>query len=166
MQHYPSAIVIPNLSLGLSLSSPYLPPEQLDAFMRRMLVSRISRRVLTEHHIALSRSFSGPSQESPDDDDHHVGIIYTNLNVRKSIEKCVNLLRARPHDIENSYGEPRSTGWPEVIVDGHLETSFPYFRDQLECVIASASIPRELILQFHRYIVFELLKNVWVFSFL
>lgn len=45
-----SATVIPALSLGLSLSSPYLAPERLDSFIRRMLISRISRRVLVEHH--------------------------------------------------------------------------------------------------------------------
>jgi len=37
-----SAVVIPNLSLGLSLSSLHLSPDHLDSFMRRMLVSRIS----------------------------------------------------------------------------------------------------------------------------
>ncbi|KAF7355339.1 Protein-serine/threonine kinase [Mycena sanguinolenta] len=51
--------VIPTLALGLSLSSPHLSPDDLDSFMRRMLVSRISRRVLAEHHIALSEIRSG-----------------------------------------------------------------------------------------------------------
>ncbi|KAJ7507840.1 branched-chain alpha-ketoacid dehydrogenase [Mycena galericulata] len=120
--------VIPILSLGLSLASPHLSPDDLDSFMRRMLVSRISRRVLAEHHIALSEIHSGKkapaSQGEP-----HVGIIFTGLNVKRCIEKCGNLLRER------------GGGWPEVIVDGHLETTFAYIKEHLE------------------YIIFELLKN-------
>ncbi|KAF8076416.1 branched-chain alpha-ketoacid dehydrogenase [Lyophyllum atratum] len=132
--------VIPSLSLGLSLSSRFLPPDQLDSFMRRMLVSRISRRVLAEHHIALSEIHAGTHKESSEEP--HVGIIFTGLDVRKSIERCVKLLRARPVGVEDHYGDAvQGTRWPEVVIDGHLDTKFPYIREQLE------------------YIVFELLKN-------
>jgi pyruvate dehydrogenase kinase 2/3/4 len=123
--------VIPNLSLGLSLSSPFLPPEQLDSFMRRMLISRISRRVLAEHHIALSRSLKNSTRESPAEP--HVGIIFTGLDVKRSIEHCAKLLRGRPLNIEDHYGELlRNTTWPEVIIDGHLDTRFAYIREHLE----------------------------------
>ncbi|KAL0949535.1 hypothetical protein HGRIS_009585 [Hohenbuehelia grisea] len=135
------ASVIPNLSLGLSLSSPYLPPDQLDSFMRRMLISRISRRVLVEHHIALSDIYAGRGRETPGEP--HVGIIFTGLNVRRSIERCARLLRERPFGIED--GVWQTSGgvckWPEVIVDGHVDTEFAYIREHLE------------------YIIFELLKN-------
>lgn len=128
-----SVTVIPNLSLGLSLSSPHLPPDALDSFMRRMLVSRISRRVLAEHHIALSDIFAGRGQESSGEP--HVGIIFTGLNVKRSIERCVWLLRERPHNAEDHYGEGlKNTGWPDVIVDGHLDTNFGYIREHLEFV--------------------------------
>ncbi|RDB22502.1 [3-methyl-2-oxobutanoate dehydrogenase [lipoamide]] kinase, mitochondrial [Hypsizygus marmoreus] len=134
------ATVIPSLSLGLSLSSPYLPPDRLDSFMRRMLVSRISRRVLAEHHIALSEIYAGTHKESSAEP--HVGIIFTGLNVKQSVEKCVRLLRARPFGVEDHYGGGvRVTRWPEVTIDGHLDTKFAYIREHLE------------------YIVFELLKN-------
>ncbi|EIM81216.1 alpha-ketoacid dehydrogenase kinase N-terminal domain-containing protein [Stereum hirsutum FP-91666 SS1] len=129
------ASVIPNLSLGLALSSPYLPPDQLDAFMRRMLVSRISRRVLVEHHVALSKSFAG--QGSDTDGEGHVGLIYTRLNVEKSVKKCADLLRGLPRVFDNEHGNV----WPGVVVDGHLGTKFAYIKEHLE------------------YIVFELLKN-------
>lgn len=129
-----SAVVIPNLSLGLSLSSPHLPPEQLDSFMRRMLVSRISRRVLAEHHIALSETFAGRRGESSGGEPH-VGIIYTGLNVKRSINKCTKLLRERPHHIEDGFGEHmKNTPWPEVLVDGHVDTKFSYIREHLEYV--------------------------------
>ncbi|KAJ2922092.1 hypothetical protein H1R20_g15001, partial [Candolleomyces eurysporus] len=129
-----SATVIPNLSLGLSLSSPFLSPDKLDSFMRRMLVSRISRRVLAEHHIALTKSFSRTEEETSEP---HVGIIFTALNVKHSVERCTQLLRSRPLQVEDI----TISSWPEVIVDGHLDAKFPYIREQLE------------------YIVFELLKN-------
>lgn len=139
--------MIPQLSLALSISSPHLPPEKLDAFMRRMLISRISRRVLVEHHVALTQGLYEQSQGNDDPDaPKHVGIIYTNLSVKDSIDKCIRFLKSE----EGMYGlrrleEPalRDTGiWPEIIVNGHLDARFPYIREHLE------------------YIIFELLKNV------
>ncbi|KAH0840152.1 alpha-ketoacid dehydrogenase kinase [Lanmaoa asiatica] len=133
------APVIPSLSLGLSLASPHLPPDYLDSFMHRMLVSRISRRVLAEHHVALTKSLGNNSLEAQDP---HVGIIYTALNLKNSVDKCVKLLQNRPYCIEDDAEECSSNrGWPEVIVDGHLDTKFSYIREHLE------------------YILFELLKN-------
>ncbi|KAI0340926.1 alpha-ketoacid dehydrogenase kinase N-terminal domain-containing protein [Trametopsis cervina] len=134
--------VIPNLSLGLSLASPYLAPDRLDAFMRRMLVSRISRRVLAEHHIALSRDLQSRRDGDPSRPDH-VGIIYTGLNVQNSIDRCTSYLRKRVFDIDHDVpgGANTSAAWPEVIVDGHTDTTFPYIPEHLE------------------YIIFELLKN-------
>ncbi|KAJ7180133.1 branched-chain alpha-ketoacid dehydrogenase kinase [Mycena crocata] len=114
--------VIPNLSLGLSLASPHLSPDDLDSFMRRMLVSRISRRVLAEHHIALSEMYSG-KQTPAHHGEPHVGIIFTGLSVARCIEKCASLLR------------DRGSGVPEIIVDGHLETHFAYIKQHLEYII-------------------------------
>jgi len=131
-----SAPVIPSLSLGLSLASPHLPPESLDSFMHRMLVSRISRRVLTEHHLALTESLGKNSLEAPDP---HVGIIYTALNLKASIDKCAKLLQKQPYTIEDDLEQDMK--WPEVVVDGHLDAKFSYIREHLE------------------YILFELLKN-------
>ncbi|OCH94093.1 alpha-ketoacid dehydrogenase kinase [Obba rivulosa] len=133
---------IPNLSLGLSLASPYLAPDRLDSFMRRMLVSRISRRVLAEHHIALSKivALERDGDTSPKD---NVGIIYTHLCVKDSIEKCARFLRKRPLDIDRDAIQSATSeaAWSEVVIDGHLDTRFAYIREHLE------------------YIIFELLKN-------
>ncbi|KDR83715.1 hypothetical protein GALMADRAFT_236055 [Galerina marginata CBS 339.88] len=133
------APVIPNLSLGLSLSSPYLPPDMLDSFMRRMLVSRISRRVLAEHHIALSESFSGRGRVT--NGEPHVGVIFTGLSVKRTVEHCAKLLRESPLWPTNSSGHSNLPQRPEVQIDGHTNTSFAYIREHLE------------------YIIFELLKN-------
>ncbi|KAF4619902.1 hypothetical protein D9613_005053 [Agrocybe pediades] len=133
------APVIPNLSLGLSLSSPYLPPDKLDSFMRRMLISRISRRVLAEHHIALSETFSGRGKTT--EGEPHVGIIFTGLNVKQSIEHCATLLNESPLWATESLGSGGYSKRANVLIDGHLDTNFAYIREHLE------------------YIVFELLKN-------
>ncbi|KAG9218918.1 hypothetical protein CCMSSC00406_0000968 [Pleurotus cornucopiae] len=135
------ASVIPNLSLGLSLSSPYLPPDQLDSFMRRMLISRVSRRVLAEHHLALSDVYSGRTKEATGEP--HVGIIFTGLDVKRSIEKCSRLLRERPFGFEDDIDtpDPHNRKWPEVMIEGHLDTKFSYIKEHLE------------------YIILELLKN-------
>lgn len=148
-----SATVIPNLSLGMSLSSPNLAPDELDTFMRRMLVSRISRRVLAQHHIALSLVFAGKSKPW-NSSEPNVGIITTGLNVKASIEKCARLLRYQSLDAEGNADTP-----VEVIVEGDIGMRFSYIREHLECVdfVYRASLRH---LSWLRYIVFELLKNV------
>ncbi|KAF9509490.1 hypothetical protein BS47DRAFT_149111 [Hydnum rufescens UP504] len=120
------ATVIPSLSLGLSLSSHHLSPDQLDSFMRRMLVSRISRRVLAEHHIALSNSISENKNSDPHE---HVGIIYTNLSVKDSIVRCKNLLR-EVHDAEDALTPVDRLTFPEILIDGHTDTRFSYIKVQ------------------------------------
>ncbi|CCM01573.1 uncharacterized protein FIBRA_03633 [Fibroporia radiculosa] len=134
--------VIPNLSLGLSLSSPYLDPDRLDPFMHRMLVSRISRRVLAEHHIALSKHLAAKRKGHTVPDDR-VGVIHLGLCVKDSIEKCARFLRRRPFDVDQDCVQDvvQDVAWSDVIIDGHMDTKFSYIQAHLE------------------YIVFELLKN-------
>jgi pyruvate dehydrogenase kinase 2/3/4 len=139
LDHYPrfrSAVIIPNLSLGLSLSSPHLSPDQLDAFMRRMLVSRISRRVLAEHHLALSDSVTGRDHGSSEEE-RHVGIIYTGLNVEKSVRRCTALLNQLNHDSDVAESSnSRDIRWPKVVIEGHAGTQFAYIREHLESALS------------------------------
>ncbi|KAG8856815.1 hypothetical protein FRB96_006319 [Tulasnella sp. 330] len=137
--------VIPNLALGLSLASAHLPADELDAFFRRMLVSRISRRVLSEHHIALTDTMAG---RHPDGTSGHVGIIYNDINVKATIDKCIDLLKERDRDESDdpefyAISEDR---WPIFELDGDLDTKVSYIREHLE------------------YIMFEILKNAMRFS--
>ena len=136
MHHPRSKSVIPNLSLGLSLSSPYLLSDRLDAFMRRMLVSRISRRVLAEHHIALTKSVKSGEHASQE----NVGIISTRLQVKDCIERCARYLRRRPTNVdEDSFSGPLNHApWSEVEIDGHVDTKFAYIQEHLECVLSSS----------------------------
>lgn len=128
--------MIPNLSLGLTLASPHLPPDQLDAFMRRMLVSRISRRVLAEHHIALSDTVAGGGRVKSGEDGH-VGIIYTGLNVAKSVRRCTALLHQLTHGSDDSLPNGNDLRWPGVIIEGDIDTQFAYIKEHLESALLS-----------------------------
>ncbi|KAH7880241.1 branched-chain alpha-ketoacid dehydrogenase, partial [Lentinula edodes] len=128
----------PSLSLGMALSSPYLAPDDLDPFMSRMLVSQISRRILAQHHIALSENYAG-KQKPWKSAEPNVGIITTGLNVKASIEKCANLLRHQSLEAEDAEGNAEIPA--EVVIEGDVDMRFSYILEHLE------------------YIVFELLKN-------
>jgi pyruvate dehydrogenase kinase 2/3/4 len=142
LDRYPrlrSAVVIPNLSLGLSLASPHLSPDKLDAFMRRMLVSRISRRVLAEHHIALSDSVVGKNHATTKEESH-VGIIYTGLNVEKTVQRCTTLLRQLTHESNDSGSSGHKIRWPQVSIEGHIGAQFAYIREHLESALLSLDL--------------------------
>jgi hypothetical protein len=98
--------------------------------MRRMLVSRISRRVLVEHHVALSEAYKGRGCKT--DEEPHVGIIFTGLNVKRSVENCAHLLQQSSIWLEDGNADSNFSNWPEIQVDGHMETSFSYIREHLE----------------------------------
>lgn len=96
-----------------------------------MLVSRISRRVLAEHHIALSDTVAGRGRVKRGEDDH-VGIIYTGLNVAKSVRRCTALLHQLTHDSDDPLPNGHDLRWPEVIIEGDIDTQFAYIKEHLE----------------------------------
>ena len=99
--------------------------------MRRMLVSRISRRVLAEHHIALSQAFMGHGRET--NGEPHVGIIFTGLNVKQSVERCTKLL-SESALWSTDLCKGSEIRKPEVHMKGHLDTTFAYIREHIEYV--------------------------------
>lgn len=102
--------------------------------MRRMLVSRISRRVLAEHHIALSETFMGRGRET--NGEPHVGIIFTGLDVKKCVERCTKLLsESALWSTDLRVYDGNETRKPEVHIEGHLNTTFAYIREHLEYVL-------------------------------
>lgn len=102
--------------------------------MRRMLVSRISRRVLAEHHIALSDSVVRRNHATSKEEGH-VGIIYTGLNVEKSVQRCIALLHQLTHDSDGLGSNNYKFRWPQVVVEGHIGAQFAYIREHLESVL-------------------------------
>lgn len=102
--------------------------------MRRMLVSRISRRVLAEHHIALSEAFMGCGKET--NGESHVGIIFTGLNVKRSVERCAELLsESALWSTDLGVDKGSEARKPQVHIEGHLDTTFAYIREHLEYVL-------------------------------
>jgi pyruvate dehydrogenase kinase 2/3/4 len=110
--------------------------------MTRMLRSRISRRVLTEHHIALSSQFRSPRRQH--DSERFVGIVDSQLEVAQLISRCAGLATGDNVAVE---------------LDGSLEEKFAYIHEHLECVQMLREKLLVLTKQLSRYMVFELLKN-------
>jgi pyruvate dehydrogenase kinase 2/3/4 len=89
-----------------------------------------------EHHVALSNHLSG-HEHGIGEGEPHVGIIFTGLNVKRSIGKCAKLLKERPIGMEDYWGDcAHIKGSPEVVIEGHADTKFPYIREHLECVVS------------------------------
>ncbi|BGP12516.1 hypothetical protein JCM10213_007640 [Rhodosporidiobolus nylandii] len=120
-------VVIPELAIGISETSPHqLSAAALDRIMLRMLRSRISRRVITEQHIALTSQFrerqekgKGRAEES------RVGVVDTHLNAADVVRKCAELLKA--------LGGPE--GNVPIEIDGNTEQTFAYISEHLEFML-------------------------------
>lgn len=96
--------------------------------MTRMLRSRISRRVITEQHIALTSQFrerqrlgKGVSRI----DERKVGVVDTKLNAAEVARHCAELLKSRGGVV----------GTVPVVVEGDTEAVFAYIEDHLELVV-------------------------------
>ncbi|GAA5876096.1 hypothetical protein JCM16303_007020 [Sporobolomyces ruberrimus] len=133
-------VVIPELAIGVSETSPlHLPPAALDRIMLRMLRSRISRRVITGQHIALTQQFrdrqqrsaKGKGLASEEGEETRVGLVDTKLNAADVVRKCEKLLRMRKGP----------EGKVPIKIEGDKDVSFAYIEEHLE------------------FMLFELIKN-------
>ncbi|KAL8283232.1 hypothetical protein RQP46_006010 [Phenoliferia psychrophenolica] len=128
-------IIIPALAIGVAEASPlHLPPPALDTFMTRMLRSRISRRVITEQHIALTAQFrerqrrardlkgKGKAVEEPRS--KKVGVIDV-VKPADVVRQCFELIKAR--------GGPEAT--VPLVLEGDVRASFEYIPEHLEFMI-------------------------------
>ena len=128
--------VIPRLAMGVLEIQDSIGPDQCDRFMTTLLRSRISRRVIAEQHLALTETFHSPwhfpnakkSVMSAEDD--FVGEIFLKCNAKEIIEKCA--LTARQLAAK-AYGP--EVAIPKIIVQGHLDTTFPYIPSHIEYII-------------------------------
>ncbi|KAH9445315.1 hypothetical protein Pst134EA_011150 [Puccinia striiformis f. sp. tritici] len=126
-------IVIPKLAIGVAESANHLTNSQIEQFMTRMLYSRISRRVLAEHHIALTRQFQDESNRDPSTDNfRYLGVIDTELEIGKVVEKCIGLAQSTLN-LKNS--SPYSSKPVSVLVHGQKNAKFAYIADHLEFIL-------------------------------
>lgn len=128
--------VIPRLAMGILEIQEFVSSEQCDRFMTTLLRSRISRRVIAEQHLALTETFHSPwhfpdankSIMAPEDD--FIGEIFLKCNARELIDKCAQNAR---ETIAQAYGS--NVALPEIKLEGHLDTTFPYIPSHLEYII-------------------------------
>ncbi|KAK4501261.1 hypothetical protein PRZ48_007068 [Zasmidium cellare] len=127
--------VIPRLAMGILEIQGSVSGEECDRFMTTLLRSRISRRVIAEQHLALTETFHSPwhfpnAKKLPSAEDDFVGEIFLKCNAKELIEKCANTARQL---CSQAYGP--DVAIPEIVVQGHLDTTFPYIPSHLEYIL-------------------------------
>ncbi|USW51499.1 Putative PDK/BCKDK protein kinase [Septoria linicola] len=128
--------VIPQLAMGILEIQNSVSSEECDRLMRTLLRSRISRRVIAEQHLALTETFHSPWHfpnakkplTAPEED--FVGEIFLKCNAKEVVEKCAATARDLVRD---AYGP--QVAIPEVVIQGHLDTTFPYIPSHLEYIV-------------------------------
>ena len=90
----------------------------------------------SSHRTELELEHKKPSSE----DEDRVGIIHRRLDVKSSIQRCIDLLQSEPDQYASRVGldeEDVRDGevvLPKVTVDGHLDTRVAYIREHFEFV--------------------------------
>ncbi|CEP12560.1 hypothetical protein [Parasitella parasitica] len=128
-------VIIPQLAKGINECEQQhegiMSMERLDRFMNATLRSRISRRVLTEHHLVLSKRKKS---------------IFNLCSSHNVLTKCLHLVQAHAaHLQQQQQGEDPSaskTILPKIQLNG-TDTEFTYVSDHVE------------------YIIFQLLSNAF-----
>lgn len=118
--------VIPLLARGMAECQQYMSPLDVKNFLDDMIQARIGIRVIAEHHLALHADNGDPD---------YSGIIHHSCSPKLIIQQSARLAQ----DLcEHNYGM-----YPEFVINGHIDTMFPYIDVHLE------------------YIMLELLKNAF-----
>ncbi|XP_074642435.1 branched-chain alpha-ketoacid dehydrogenase kinase-like isoform X2 [Tubulanus polymorphus] len=109
--------VVTLLAEGFSESRKHIKDEAMvKTFLDRTLTSRLGIRMLCEHHLALH-----------DNKPNHVGIINVHFSPKSIIERKVEFSR---RICEMKYGHA-----PQVIINGHINATFPYIPQPLEYIL-------------------------------
>ena len=144
--------VIPRLAMGVLECQELMSAEEMDKFMHTLLksvsfkspsvrwiiaknVQRISRRVIAEQHLALTETFNSPwhfpnAPNQPEANADFVGEVFLRCNAREVIESCGKTVQGLAKQIQGS-----DKGFPEIQIEGHLETTFPYILSHLQYIV-------------------------------
>ncbi|KAJ2999907.1 hypothetical protein HDV02_001426 [Globomyces sp. JEL0801] len=128
------AVVIPHLVKGMQESQVHMNAQECNKFMNETLQSRISRRVLAEQHIAITKSF-----EKKKHSNLMIGVVHSECKANEAVQKCYQLAG-------KLFTDAFLTAPPELILDGHTHAKFTYIPAHIE------------------YILFELIKNSMRFT--
>ncbi|RLV94791.1 Pyruvate dehydrogenase [Spathaspora sp. JA1] len=105
-----------------------LPQEELDKFMSVMLRSRISRRVIVEEHLSLSKNYNNnPYDRKPP---HYLGEIFTFCNAAEHFNIVGNMVKA---SMAPSF--PEIERLPDLEIDGDLNTKFQFMVPHLHYML-------------------------------
>eukprot|EP00128_Syssomonas_multiformis_P011841 Colp12_sorted_trinity150504_noHs@3652 len=120
MKHH--RVAIPTLAKAAREISKHMTDDDLNAFLDRMLITRISRRLLAEQHIAFHRYFV---------EKHHnegfVGIVQQHCKPLDVINKITP--RAQAY-CRLQYGRA-----PDVVIAGHVNAEFTYMESHLAFIL-------------------------------
>ncbi|XP_077995486.1 branched-chain alpha-ketoacid dehydrogenase kinase-like [Glandiceps talaboti] len=109
--------VVTMLAEGFKESRRHIKDEQLvRKFLDNTLTSRLGIRMLAEHHLALHH-----------DRPYHVGIINTQMQLRKVIDNWVDFGKRL---CDHKYGYA-----PNVKLKGHVNATFPYIQSPLDYIL-------------------------------
>ncbi|KAF7716433.1 PDK/BCKDK protein kinase family protein [Penicillium ucsense] len=127
-------VVIPNLAMGVLECRNLVSPNEMDKFMNTLLRARISRRVIAEQHLALTETFNSPwhFQDSHDRTDLNadfVGEVFLKCKAKQVVERCGRVAQ----DLMRRTSSTAQL--PEIIVQGHLDATFPYILSHLEYIV-------------------------------
>lgn len=128
--------VIPQLAMGILEIQHSVSSEECDRFMTTLLRSRISRRVIAEQHLALTETYHSPwhfpNAKKPltAPEDEFVGEIFLKCNAKEVVQKCAATARDL---VREAYGP--DVAIPEVVLQGHLDTTFAYIPSHLEYIV-------------------------------
>jgi pyruvate dehydrogenase kinase 2/3/4 len=122
--------VIPKLVVGAIECSlaECVDPDRLDSFMSSMLCSRISRRVIAEQHLSLTRTFiAGKNDVSRDP--NYIGEVFLQCSANEAVQRCA---RHATSLIQELYPKEEM---PKVEIEGHIDATFPYIKSHLDYII-------------------------------
>lgn len=124
--------VIPKLAMGILECGGLMNPGDLDKFMNTILRSRISRRVIAEQHLSLTETYNSPyfSPGAKLSESDFIGEVFIKCIAKDVIERCA---KATTTLARNTNGPDVQI--PEIKIDGHLESSFPYILSHLEYIV-------------------------------
>ncbi|ORX59821.1 alpha-ketoacid dehydrogenase kinase [Hesseltinella vesiculosa] len=143
---------LPRMALGVTECAHHYQQQPhdhlLDRFLNRMLRSRISRRLIAEQHVALTRSLYGSPKDKamihsltgkyskhPQDTSKQVGIFNSECSARVIFEHAQALVTRQP---PSPVAANASAVLPDIQLDIHgpdNDITFAYIPEQLEYIL-------------------------------
>lgn len=121
---------IPQLVMGVieTAQADIVDPDRLDEFMNTILRSRISRRVIAEQHLSLSRAFRSNILHN-ECDPSYIGEVFLQCSARDTVVECAKLAQKLTQELYPGQVLPK------VEIEGHIDTTFPYIKSHLDYII-------------------------------